>query len=375
MNIVFLSNFYNHHQAFISRKLYDLTNGNFHFITTMPVPEAQLKLGYHDLKAPFVLHYGYDEERNEQAKKLINTADILIVGSAPSELLTQRIKDKKIIFRYSEHIFKKRIHPLKFPYQFMRARRENPKGSPIYMLCASSYTASDYAKFGLFKGKCYKWGYFPECKTYDSIAEALSNKKKKEILWCGRFLDWKHPDDVLELAKRLKSDGYDFHINIIGTGEMENELHRMHGKNRLGDCVTFLGTMSPEKVREYMEQSGIYLFTSDHKEGWGAVLNEAMNSGCAVVATDRAGSTGYLIKDGENGLIYRSNDVDMLYNKVRRLLDDSLYQEELGINAYKTIQDEWNANEAAQRFLELATALLNEGAGVDLYNEGPCSLA
>jgi hypothetical protein len=37
--------------------------------------------------------------------------------------------------------------------------------------------------------------------------------------------------------------------------------------------------MPPEEVRVHMEQSNIYLFTSDFGEGWGAVLNEAMNSG------------------------------------------------------------------------------------------------
>ncbi len=46
-----------------------------------------------------------------------------------------------------------------------------------------------------------------------------------------------------------------------------------------------LGAMSPDKVRAYMERADVFLFTSDFNEGWGAVLNESMNSGCAVVAS------------------------------------------------------------------------------------------
>ena len=45
----------------------------------------------------------------------------------------------------------------------------------------------------------------------------------------------------------------------------------------------------------YMESSHIFLlFTSDRNEG--AALNESMNSGCAVVASDAIGSVPYLMR-------------------------------------------------------------------------------
>ena len=62
--------------------------------------------------------------------------------------------------------------------------------------------------------------------------------------------------------------------------------------------------MSPEKVRSVMEKSHIFVFTSSHLEGWGAVVNEAMNSGCAVVANVQAGAVPYLIEQGVNGIAY-----------------------------------------------------------------------
>ena len=40
----------------------------------------------------------------------------------------------------------------------------------------------------------------------------------------------------------------------------------------LSDSVELLGAMAPEKVREYMEKSGIFMFTSDFNEGWSTVL-------------------------------------------------------------------------------------------------------
>lgn len=115
------------------------------------------------------------------------------------------------------------------------------------------------------------------------------------------------------------------------------------------------------------------MFTSDFNEGWGAVLNESMNSGCAVVASHAIGSVPYLMEDKKNGLIYKNGDIDDLYNKVKYLLDNSQKCTEFGKNAYLTLTKEWNSNVAAERFLHVAKNLL-KGQSIDgLYTQGPCS--
>ena len=226
------------------------------------------------------------------------------------------------------------------------------------MLCASAYTASDYASVGMYKGRTFKWGYFPEVKKYN-IDHLLSQKRKNTLRWCGRFIDWKHPDDAIQVARKLKESGYDFCLNMIGAGVMEEQLKQLVKDYNLEEDVHFLGSMSPEQVRSYMEQAGIYLFTSDRQEGWGAVLNESMNSGCAVVASREIGSVPFLVRDGENGCVYEAENVSMMYEKVKFLLDHPGKREELGKNAYETIICEWNAETAAKRFLQLAECCLN----------------
>ena len=112
--------------------------------------------------------------------------------------------------------------------------------------------------------------------------------------------------------------------------------------------------MTPEQVRKYMEDAQIFLFTSDRNEGWGAVLNEAMNSACAVVASHAIGATPFLIEHQKNGLIYRDGDRKDLYKNVKRLLDCPQQRMELSKQAYKTIVDEWNAENAAEKVLKLS---------------------
>lgn len=372
MKIVFLSNYYNHHQAHISKKLYELTNGNFKFVSTKKISEDRKKLGYPELKDDFEIFY---DGMDQTVQNEIDSADVVIIGSAPERFLENRKKKKKLIFRYSERPLKKGFQWWKYLYRFYIWHKNNPANAPIYILCASAYVLSDYLKFGLFKGKAFKWGYFPECKRYESIDVLMRSKIKNEILWCGRFLDWKHPDDVLKVAEKLKNAKKSFHINIIGTGDMENELNAMRETLGLTDYITFFGSVNSGKVREYMERASIYLFTSDRQEGWGAVLNEAMNSGCAVIASHSAGSTPYLIQNGENGVIYQSGDLDDLYRALEMLLEAPKRQYELGSKAYETIINEWNSDIAAERFFFLSNRIL-EGKNVNgIFETGPCSKA
>ena len=156
---------------------------------------------------------------------------------------------------------------------------------------------------------------------------------------------------------------------------MEKKISEMIKTKGLEDCVFMLGALKPDEVRLHMEKSQIFLFTSDFNEGWGAVLNESMNSGCAVVASHAIGSVPYLIEDGKNGLIYKNGDLDDLYEKVKYLLDKAEIGEEIGKNAYETLINTWNAEVAAERFLNLAEKL-SKGETIDnLYHSGPCSKA
>lgn len=71
-----------------------------------------------------------------------------------------------------------------------------------------------------------------------------------------------------------------------------------------------------------MEESEIYLVTSDRKEGWGAVVNEAMNSGCAVVADHMIGAAPWMIRQRENGILYHDGCEQQLQEYVAELLQD-----------------------------------------------------
>ena len=155
---------------------------------------------------------------------------------------------------------------------------------------------------------------------------------------------------------------------------MEQKLKRLIAVYKLEKHVHLLGAMSPDEVRKYMEETEIYIFTSDFQEGWGAVLNEAMNSACAVVASHAIGSVPYLLKNGQNGMVYRNQDVEDLFSKVSYLLEHKIQRENMGRSAYCTIVQLWNSDVAAERLLKMLEELKVYGS-CDLYKDGPCSRA
>ncbi len=351
---------------------------DFKFIATKPVSQERLNLGYADLSSmyPFSINTYSSKENYQKAVHLGYESDLVIIGSAPSSFIKKRIDENKLTFYYSERIFKEGKWKVLNPKvtSFLIKNHTINKNKKVYMLCASAYTAGDFNMVGAYIGKTYKWGYFPEVKQYN-IDNLISRKRNviPKLLWVGRFINWKHPDQAIKIANLLKKEGYHFTLDIIGTGELENSLKRLIFDSNLSDQVKILGSMKPEDVRKHMESSNIFLFTSDFNEGWGAVLNESMNSGCAVIASHAIGSVPFLINNNENGLIYKNGDISHLYQCARTLLDDILFRENLSIAAYKTLTNTWNARIATKRLLKLTESLIH-GKHVE-FSEGPLSKA
>lgn len=377
MKVVFLSNFLNHHQLPMCQALRELTEGNFYFVATTPIGRERRSLGYFDMNSayPFVIRTYEGQEQRRRAQQLTNEADVVVLGSAPLKYLHHRLQNGKLTFLYSERLYKTGYEAWKLPVRLVRRWKQFGRYRSLYLLCASAYTAGDFAKTLTFLNKTYKWGYFPQTHRYEDLDAMMDHKKPTSILWAARFISWKHPEYVLEVARRLKAENYDFHIQMMGNGQLWGDIARQIHEQGLEEQVELVGAVPSDQVRAYMEAASIFLFTSDRNEGWGAVLNESMNSGCAVVADSAIGSVPFLVKNGENGLCYRSSDVEDLYQKVKFLLDHPAECNAMGKKAYETITETWNAETATDRLIGLCKALSEDPKSPSPYANGPCSKA
>lgn len=372
MKIIYLSNYFNHHQKPLADELFKATSKNYWFVETDSLPSSKAQLGYTEYSAQYIIKY-FDNQ--DLVDKLILDADAVICGDAPVKLIRERVRRGLLVFRDDERRYKSLIKYLKWPIYTYNSLLFN-KG---YLLSASAYGSRDYVLSGMKADRCFKWGYFTELKTYDDVNALIQSRHnskqadKVSLLWACRLIDWKHPELAIKLAKRLKVDGYSFELKIAGMGTMDSQLKQMIHEEGLEDVIKMIGPQKQEVLRGLMEQSEIFLSTSDRYEGWGATINESMNSACAVVASHAIGAVPFLIQDGENGLIFKSEDIHSLYEKVRWLLDNPQERDRIGYNAYMTMQKTWNAKVACRNLLSLIEAI-KKGESTPI-KEGPCSKA
>lgn len=366
MQVTFVSNYINHHQVPFCEAMYQRLGGDYRFIQTQPMEEERIRMGWgENLDAlPYLLLY---YEKEAECRRLIAESDVVLFGGVEDEsFITGRLQAGGLTVRLSERIYKdgqwKAVSPrglIKKYQDHTRYRKKN-----VYLLCCGGYVASDFHIVRAYPDKMFRWGYFPKLVEYD-IEELLGKKRmrrkaegKISLLWAGRFIDWKHPEHAIEAAARLKQEGYDFSLTMVGGGELAEKLKTMAKEKDVEKEVTFAGFKKPEEVRRYMERADIFLFTSDYREGWGAVLNEAMNSGCAVVANCAIGAVPFLLKPDKNGLIYSNKRTDKFYDNIVRLLKQPKKMDELGREAYRTMAEEWNAETAAKKLLTVLEGLL-----------------
>lgn len=371
--------------------MYERLGADFIFIQTEPMEEERVKMGWavDARRIPYVkLFY----EAAGECRALIENSDLLLAGwIEPSggaddgqpgafDTVMKRLESGKPAIRISERIYREGQWKAISPKGLMAKYREHIRFRklPVYLLCAGAYVASDFALIGAYPGKKMRFGYFPETRIYPEGTEVLkcaadgadggvdagrtcnntealsgdADSHTTEILWTGRLMPLKHPEFAVRLAADLRDRGFSFHMNIIGSGELEEQLRTEIRDKQLDSCVTLQGFLPPEQVRVAMEKSHIYLFTSNYLEGWGAVVNEAMNSGCAVVGSAQAGAVPCLIENGVNGLTYPGNDYEKFRDAVISLMEDPEKRRAMGQKAYETIRDEWNAETAAERCVD-----------------------
>lgn len=374
MKFVYYSSVLNHHQRCLCDAFYSLLGDDFTFVQTMPMEQQRIALGYQQEEAPYLLRSYESEQNRQKAEQLAVDADVMLASVFPVKLLFERMKRNKLTFRHIETYFKSGKYKLLSPNALRIAFTEHTRygNKPLYLLCASAHTAKDVALFGAYPGKKLKWGYFPPVDELEDIHCHRSKNEVIEFMWAGRMLDWKKPTYAIGTVQALAKKGYPVHLNMVGTGALLDKLKAYVAREKLTQLVSFCGPVSPDQVRQYMRQADVFFFTSTREEGWGAVLNEAMNSGCAVLASKEAGATGYLVKHGENGLVYKRNSLGQLIKLAEALCQNKEKRLFLGTNAAKTITGLWNYRVAAARFVEVAQSLL-QSQTVPVYESGPMS--
>lgn len=142
-------------------------------------------------------------------------------------------------------------------------------------------------------------------------------KDKMTICMVGRLNRQKRYDRALEVMRRLKDDGIEVDLWILGVGELEQQLKSRCEELGISDMIRFWGFVRPPYP--HMRAADIYLSTSE-AEGYPLVLCEALCLGLPVVATDITGSHE-MLDDSKYGLLVKE-DVEDIYGGLKKMLED-----------------------------------------------------
>lgn len=372
MTITFFINYLNHHQLPVADEMYKILGDDFHFVATYPRNPEELKGGFDYSDRPYCLLAAELKEDCQKAHQLNIESDVCVFGAGNLDWERERATTDKLSFEISERWFKRGLINILSPrlIKWWWLYQTRLRNKPFYKLCASAFTARDCNRLFTFKDKCFKWGYFTQIRRDDKPKDENANPR---IMWCGRLIQWKHPHHLIAAGYRLINMGYKFTVDIYGDGPCKQELLLFIDKNNLSDVIHIRGNIPNEGVLNTMRESDIFVTTSDRNEGWGAVVNEAMSSGCCVVGSNAVGAVPYLICHGVNGLKYQDGDIESLIYTLKLLLDKPEKRRQLGGQAVADIRRIWSPDQAANNFVQLVKSLLD--GDVSIPEIGPCSKA
>lgn len=374
ISITYFSNFLNSHQLPVAIALSDNPQVDYSFVS-LQRSEGVIGRDCLDDLFPFVVK-GYEAAGSSEAMRLTEESDIAIFGDVAGreEYVSARAKTGRPFFRDSERLLKRGQWWRYAPPKIWRTRRRYLEYSDddMRVLCASAFTSADLDKFGFPSGRCLKWGYFPEVR----IGGSRERSCNRDLMLCSaqRLIPCKHVELQLNLINRLKQNGVKARLILAGDGPEMSKLKSLAKSLGIADRVDFLGQLNHREVLEVMASSDVFLATSDRREGWGATVNEAMASGCVVIGSSLMGSVPFLIRDGVDGFIFESGNIDSLEAAVLRLVGESGLLQTLSQSAIKRATSLWSSENAASRLVAYCEAL-SIGEAAPTWDDGPMSEA
>lgn len=193
--------------------------------------------------------------------------------------------------------------------------------------------------------------------NYDDVNGIRARYPGKILVGHVGALDDSHKGqlDIIEMARRLRRIEPRACFLLVGNGRDEA---RMRETAQGLDNVKFIGFV--DNVADYLAAFDIFVFPSRH-EGLGSTLLDAMAFGLPVVAT-RVGGIPEIIRDGENGFLVDTGDVDTLVAETGRLLHDADLRKRIG-RSNMLAAETYTVQQMALRYEKIYTGILARPRG------------
>jgi glycosyltransferase involved in cell wall biosynthesis len=185
------------------------------------------------------------------------------------------------------------------------------------------------------------------------------------VLSVGRLVPKKQPELLLRAFESVRKV-VPCSLLIVGSGQSEDALRAAVAERAIPD-VRLLGFRNQSQITEAYAASDIFVLPSKEHETWGLVVNEAMNFGLPIVATDKVGAGTDLVSDGSNGYIVSAYDPAPMAQRLGELLLNQKLRERFG-SLSRAMIEPWNYEAAAKGVVAAVAAAVGERRWSDVAN-------
>ena len=180
------------------------------------------------------------------------------------------------------------------------------------------------------------------------IPVPVSPGDRRHVAFLGRLTYPKNPNLVLDIAKRLQSEG--FVIHLIGGGDLEDQIHQRIKNESIRNVITH-GSLPRQRALQQMSTCGTFVMPS-RWEGLPIAPVEAMQMGLAVVISDVNGCTE-VVTDKVHGRICASGDENGFTDALRRVVNEPEETDRMIASAKQRVAKEFTRERVVRQHLEL----------------------
>lgn len=164
----------------------------------------------------------------------------------------------------------------------------------------------------------------------------MERERLRRILYVGQYAFFKAPMILAAVFDRLATDGEDIEFTWICSKDCHRQASELL-KAGTRKKVRFLDWMPQKDLLGIYDSHGIFLFPSFF-EGFGKAFLEAMSRGLCVIAADNGGAHD-VIKNGENGLLVPTGNVEAMVKACLIVLGDPNFGKKLSEAAVNTARE------------------------------------